>query len=206
MTAPNPLQVGGIVLAGGKSTRMGRSKAHLPFGDERMLNRVVRILSKIVRPIVVVGSPAQDLPSLSEDITITRDEVTDRGPLQGLAAGLKALTGQCEAAYACSCDVPLLKPQFVERMIVLLDGHQIAVPHVDDFHHPLAAIYRLDVLEHVTALLAADRRRPIFLFESTDTRIVLRDELTDVDPQLHTLRNCNRMEDYEEALTIAGFT
>lgn len=198
------LQVGGVILAGGRSTRMGQSKAHLPFGDELMLQRVVRVLSQVVRPIVVVGAPEQGLPPLSEDVLIERDAVADRGPLQGLAAGLTALQGECEAAYACSCDVPLLTAAFVRRMIELLDGHQIAVPFVDEFHHPLAAVYRLDVLDQVNALLEADRRRPLFLFESVDARIVQREALADVDPQLDSLRNCNRPQDYEKALADAG--
>ncbi len=182
---------------------MGRSKAHLPFGDELMLPRVVRLLAEVVDPIVVVGAPDQSLPPLPADVLITRDDVADRGPLQGLAAGLKALRG-CDAAFACSCDVPLLKPAFVRRMLELLGDHDIVVPHVDGYHHPLAAVYRLSVLANIEALLDADRRRPVFLFESTDTRIVERDELVGADPTLDSLRNCNRPEDYQSALAEAG--
>ena len=194
----------GIVLAGGHSRRMGRSKAHLPFGDELMLQRVVRLLSEVVDPIVVVGAPGQQLPPLPPDVAVTSDEVADRGPLQGLGAGLSALEGRCQAAYACSCDAPLLKPAFVARMIELLGDHQIAVPHVDDYHHPMAAVYRLEVLDDINALLGADRRRPIFLFETVRVRLVGREDLIDVDPDLDSLRNCNRPEDYEEALRVAG--
>ena len=200
----DPSLVGGIILAGGKSTRMGRSKADLPFGNELMLQRIVRILGEVTFPIVVVGAPGQVLPQLSASTLITRDKVADRGPLQGLAAGFRALEGRCEAAFACSCDVPLLKPSFVKQMIDLLGTHAIAVPFVDDFHHPLAAVYRLVVLKQIEALLASDRRRPVFLFESADTRIVPRENLVSADPQLDSLRNCNRPEDYEEALVRAG--
>ena len=196
----DPDRVGGIVLAGGKSTRMGRSKADLPFGDELMLQRVVRILSEVVRPIVVVGAPQQELPPVPRAIEIVRDRISDRGPLQGLAAGLRALVGKCDAAYVCSCDVPLLKVAFVKRMIELLGRQQITVPYVGSFHHPLAAVYRLDVIEQVNDLLAADRRRPVFLFESADTYIVSQAELIQVDSKLDSLRNCNCPEDYEQAL------
>ena len=54
------LSIGGIVLCGGESRRMGRPKAWLPFGDELMLQRVVRILGEVVNPIVVVAAPGQD--------------------------------------------------------------------------------------------------------------------------------------------------
>src|SRR3954449_10523799 len=94
----NP-RIGGIVLAGGKSTRMGTSKALLQFGPETMLQRVVRILGGIVSPIVVVAAPGQELPPLPPDVIVTCDEREARGPLEGLRAGLKALPATVEAAY-----------------------------------------------------------------------------------------------------------
>src|SRR3954471_17323014 len=109
----------GIVLAGGKSTRMGASKALLPFGPETMLQRVVRILGTLVSPIVVVAAPDQELPSLPAGVTVTHDEREGRGPLEGLRAGLKALPESVDAAYVTSCDVPLLVPGFVTEMIQL---------------------------------------------------------------------------------------
>src|SRR5688572_30701351 len=99
-------RVAGIVLAGGKSTRMGLAKATLPFGPELMLQRVVRILSGIVRPIVVVAAPSQQLPALPPDVLIARDEREGRGPLEGLLVGLASVAGHAEAAYATGCDVP----------------------------------------------------------------------------------------------------
>src|SRR6185436_10190434 len=97
---------GGIVLAGGKSTRMGTSKALLPFGPETMLQRVVRLLGTVVAPIVVVAASDQTLPELPADTIVTRDEREGRGPLEGLRAGLKALPSRVDAAYVTSCDVP----------------------------------------------------------------------------------------------------
>src|SRR4051812_9886641 len=97
---------GGIVVCGGQSTRMGTSKALLPFGPETMLQRVVRILADVVSPIVVVAAIDQELPELPRDVLLTRDEQQGRGPLEGLRAGLKALPTHVDAAYVTSCDVP----------------------------------------------------------------------------------------------------
>src|SRR5207247_7340545 len=123
------------------------------FGDELMLPRVVRLLSEEVSPIVVVAAPEQDVPPLPADVQIVRDEEKGRGPLQGLLAGLTALQGRADAAYLSSCDVPFLKPAFVRRLIELLGDHAICVPRVGDYHHPLAAVYRVDVAETVSRLL-----------------------------------------------------
>jgi molybdopterin-guanine dinucleotide biosynthesis protein A len=194
------MTIGGIVLCGGQSTRMGRPKAWLPFAGEIMLPRVVRLLGEAVSPIVVVAAPDQDVPPLPATVTIVRDEEKGRGPLQGLAAGLGALQGKVEAAYLSSCDVPLLKPAFVRRLIDLLGDHAICAPHVGDHHHPLAAVYRVSVRDAVNRLLAENRLRPFFLFEAVPTRVVEATELADVDPTFQTLRNLNTPEDYEEAL------
>jgi molybdenum cofactor guanylyltransferase len=190
----------GIVLCGGQSSRMGRPKAWLPFGGELMLPRVVRLLQEAVEPVVVVAAPGQDVPPLPAEVEVVRDEERGRGPLQGLAAGLEALRGSAEAAYLSSCDVPFLRPAFVRRLIELLRDHAICVPRVGDYHHPLAAVYRLEVVESVRQLLAADRLRPFFLFEAVFTRVVEAAELADVDPTFQTLCNLNTPEDYAAAL------
>ena len=198
------MNVGGIVLCGGKSTRMGRPKATLPFGAETMLQRVVRLLGTVVSPVIVVAAREQPLPELPDEVTVTRDEREARGPLEGIRAGLSALPESIDAAYVTSCDVPLLVPAFVERMIELMGDHEIAVMEVDGFAHPLSAIYRRDTLSSVELLLAADRLRPLFLFEAVRTRRVRTDEMTVADPELKTLRNLNTPEDYRAALADAG--
>jgi molybdopterin-guanine dinucleotide biosynthesis protein A len=200
------MNTGGIILCGGKSTRMGSSKALLAFGAETMLQRVVRLLATVVSPIVVVAAPQQTLPELPADVTVTRDEQEGRGPLEGLRAGLKALPSSVEAAYVTSCDVPLLVPGFVRQMIDLMGDHDIAVMEIDGFPHPLSAVYRRDTLPHVDALLAQDRLRPVFLFGAVPTRRVQPAEMAGVDPELLTLRNLNTREDYLAALSSAGLS
>ena len=194
---------GGIVLCGGKSTRMGASKALLPFGPETMLQRVVRLLGTVAAPMVVVAAADQELPALPAGVIVTRDEREGRGPLEGLRAGLKALPDGVAAAYVTSCDVPLLVPGFVTRMFELAEGHDIAVMEIDGFPHPLSAVYQSAVLPQVEDLLAHDRLRPVFLFDAVRTRKVQPAEMTAVDPDLLTLRNLNTREDYLEALSLA---
>jgi molybdopterin-guanine dinucleotide biosynthesis protein A len=183
---------------------MGRPKAWLPFGGDLMLPHVVRVLGQAVSPVVVVAAPDQEVPPLLPEVTVVRDEVKGRGPLQGLAAGLAALEGRVEAAYLSSCDVPFLRPEFVRRLIDLLGEHAVCVPRVGDYHHPLAAVYRVEVLETVRKLLADDRLRPFFLFEALPTRVVEAGELAGVDPTFQSLRNLNTPEDYQAALEDLG--
>jgi molybdopterin-guanine dinucleotide biosynthesis protein A len=107
-------------------------------------------------------------------------------------------------AYVTSCDVPLLAPAFVQRLVEFATAHDVAVMEIDGFPHPLSAVYRRDTLPHIEALLAEDRLRPVFLFDRVRTRRVQPAEMIAVDPELQTLRNLNNREDYLEALATAG--
>ncbi len=200
------MKTGGIVLCGGKSRRMGLPKSSLPVGPESMLQRVVRLVSLAVQPTVVVAAADQQLPELPDEVLIARDLRPECGPLAGLQAGLDVLQHRVDAAYATSCDVPRLEPAFVERMTDLLGQHQIAVPVEGDLHHPLAAVYRTEVLAHITQLLDANRLRPVFLYDVVPTRRVHIDDLRVVDPQLASLINLNRPTDYLATLDELGFS
>lgn len=183
---------------------MGVPKATLPFGPETMLQRVLRLLGSVVSPIVAVAAREQVLLELPDGIIVTRDEREQRGPLEGLRAGLKALPESVGIAYVTSCDVPLLVPGFVTRMIDLLGDHDIAVMESDGFAHPLSAVYRRHTLAQIESLLAEDKLRPVFLFDAVRTRRVQSAEMTSIDPELRTLRNLNTREDYAAALSEAG--
>jgi molybdopterin-guanine dinucleotide biosynthesis protein A len=197
--------IGAIVLCGGQSRRMGQAKAWLNFGPEKMLQRVVRLVTSVAAPVVVVGAPGQELPSLPAEAVVVRDAVEGRGPLQGLLAGLAALPDATELAYATATDVPFLAPAWISHLAELIGDAELAIPHADGFYHPLAALYRRrSVLPAVEALLASGRSRPAFLAEAVRTRVVGVDELRPVDPALGTLRNLNTPAEYRQALQEAG--
>jgi molybdopterin-guanine dinucleotide biosynthesis protein A len=201
------MKKGVIILCGGKSSRMGMDKATLPFGNEVMLQRVVRTMLDVVSPaeIVIVAASEQVLPELPAGVSIVHDQRPGRGPLEGLAAGLSVIPSCVDAVYVTSCDVPLLLPGFVLAIFDQLENCDIAVPADGQFFHPLAAVYRPTVLPVVRALLAADRLRPAYLFEEVTTAKIPLQSLRQADPNLQSLINLNRPEDYEAALVAAGF-
>ena len=204
MTAPAELRVGGIVLCGGHSRRMGRAKFSLPFGDEVLLQRICRILSEVVSPVVVVAAVGQELPELPPDVRVARDEYESQGPLAGIATGLSVLRGDVEAAFVTSCDAPLLQPEFVRRMIELLDNYDVAAPTDGQYDHVLAAVYRTSLEDTARQLLANERRRPLFLLKESNSLRVHVDELRCVDPELDSLRNINTPEDYAALLELTS--
>jgi len=200
-----------VVLCGGKSSRMGRPKAWLPFGGEALLTRVTRRLAECAEPIIVVAAPGQDLPPVADSVEIVRDARESRGPLQGMSAGLAALDGRATSAFVTSTDAPFLEPAFVRRLFALRQGHpggpyEVVIPKADGHHQPLSAVYSVALVRVVDELLARDRLRPFFLLERAKTLtaeapLLLEDEaLREIDPTLRSLRNVNTPEEYEAAL------
>ena len=198
------MRIGGIVLCGGRSRRMGSSKAWLRFGEEYLLQRVVRVLCGALGPVLVVSAPRQRLPRLPDNVDIIRDQVSDRGPLQGLAAGLEAISRQSDAAFVCGCDAPFLHSGFVRRLAHLAGEADIAVPYEGGRLHPLAAVYRVSVLPVISEMLDAGTLKLSILTERCGCRRVPGSVLRDVDPELDSLRNINTPEEYKNALATAG--
>lgn len=203
-------RLGGVVLCGGKSSRMGRPKAWLPFDGEPLLLRILRRVANVCDPLIVVAASGQEVPDLGPGVSLVCDALPGRGPLQGLLAGLSALSGRADAAFVCATDAPHLHPELVRRLHSLrVEGdHDIVVPRAQGHQHPLTAIYRTSVRSVVAELLDQDLRRPFFVLERCNTRFVTEadllagDALFAADPQLLSLRNINTPEDYEAALRI----
>jgi molybdenum cofactor guanylyltransferase len=197
----------GIVLAGGRSSRMGTPKAALEWHGSTLLRRVVGLVGRAVDgPVIVVRAPDQELPSLPADVEIAEDAREGRGPLQGLQAGLAAARAHAPVAYASSTDVPLLHPRFVHRVVAAVDdGTDVALPQIHGFPQPLAAAYRTELVELVARLIAEDRMRPAFLFEACRTKrldedaLLVDPALAALDPELDSVLNLNEPADYDAA-------
>jgi molybdenum cofactor guanylyltransferase len=186
---------------------MGRPKAWLPFGSERLLQRVIRLVGTVAQPIIVVAVARQELPELPAGIAIVRDPVAGRGPLQGLAAGLDALPDSVELVYATGTDVPFIEPAWITRQADLIGDHGLAIPMIRDEFHPLAALYRRSaVCPVIERMLREDQLKLKCIVERVHTRFVYEEEMRFLDKQLGTLRNLNHPGDYDRALRDAGLS
>ena len=115
----------GVVLAGGRSSRMGTPKAALEWHGSTLLGRTVRIVARAASGlVVVVRAPGQDLPELPEGTLVADDPQEGKGPVQGIAAGLAALTGRADIAFVSSVDMPFLHPSFIRRVLRVLQDNE----------------------------------------------------------------------------------
>lgn len=100
------IELGCVILCGGKSVRMGASKAWLTFGDETLLQRIVGLVREVTPLIIVVAAVGQLLPVLPKDAVVVRDTSQGRGPLEGLAVGLAATAPHARLAFVTTADAP----------------------------------------------------------------------------------------------------
>ena len=159
----------GIVLAGGRSSRMGTPKAWLDWHGATLLRRTCGVVARGAGgPVVVVRAAGQELPELPGDVHVVEDARDGQGPLQGLLAGLEAV--EAELAFVASTDMPFLHPRFVGAVCAAASEADAAVPHIGGHRQPLAAAYRTTLAPVVAELVAQDRMKPAFLFERCRTR------------------------------------
>ncbi len=191
---------------------MGRDKATLPFGRSTLLQHVVESLTEVIAPtsIVVVAAVGQTLPELPRAILVTHDVTPARGPLEGMAAGLRSLPDYLDTAFVCSCDAPFVNPNVIRHLLRQLSNYDAAVP-VDECNandsaindrgmHPLCAVYHRRVLTVIEKQLACNELRARSMVKQLSANHLSSRELREFDPELRCLQNMNTPHEYEVAL------
>ena len=183
--------ISGIILCGGRSTRMGRDKASVAFGDETMLDRITRIVGTVADELIVVGRRDQE-------VSTVHDRVEDEGPLEGIATGLAA--SKTDLNIVVACDMPLISPAVLHALIDAIGDHEACVGVIEDQVRPFPGIYRAELKDAAASLLASGERRVTALLAKSRLRAISSDELRRVDPDLDTYTGCNTPDELRAAL------
>jgi molybdopterin-guanine dinucleotide biosynthesis protein A/molybdopterin converting factor small subunit len=184
-----------IVLAGGRSSRMGQPKALLPFDGEPLIAHVIRRLQPSFCELIVVAAPDQQLPPLP--VKLARDQIAYQGPVSGIYHGLEASSGAIN--FIGSCDIPFFSLALIEYLISEIAQHDVVVPEWNGRLQPLFAVYRSTVAPHLAEQLRRGELRPIFLFDKVRTKTVGAEEISRFDPEGLSFFNMNTPADYETA-------
>jgi molybdopterin-guanine dinucleotide biosynthesis protein A len=185
-----------VVLAGGKSSRMGRPKSLLLFDGKPLILHLARALERMFPEIVIVAAPEQELPPLPA--ILVRDEVPYQGPVGGIYYGLRAASGK--SCFVTSCDVAFLNPSLISHLLSKISEYDVVVPHWQERFQPLHAVYRTSVLPLLKEQLDRGELRPIFLFDKVRTRKIDENEIKIFDPDGLSFFNMNTPDDYQQAL------
>lgn len=194
----------GIILAGGRSQRMGANKALLPLPgqpSETFLSRLTSTLASLCAEVLVVArDPAQfaDVPLTLSAARMVFDEKPGGGPLMGLYSGLNAM--QSPAALVIAVDMPFTQPALLAFLLSQYQENTLVVPVVKGVPQVLLAIYPRSILPLIEALLKQGKRAPRALLEVAPVRYIEEAQLREVDPQLRSFVGINTPEDLQSIL------
>ena len=185
-----------IILAGGRSSRMGSDKALLPLPGNEQISFVEHLVS-VLAPIgsevlLVVRDETQALAYASlRNVRIVIDQIPDYGPLMGLYSGLSAMHSTSMYALVMAVDMPFVQPALLTYLLAQAQGDSMLVPVVEDTPQVLLAVYPRTILPTIEALLRQGRRDPRSLLKAAPVRYVDEAQLRAIDPQLRSFMNVN---------------
>lgn len=189
--------VTGILLAGGKSRRMGEDKRFLLIGEQTLFERTLAVLRSIFQTVCVVI--AQDSPPLKAEVPVVRDLVAGCGSLGGLYTGLQQ--AHTEYVFVVACDMPFLNPILVRHMVSLKDKTDIVMVRSEQGLQPTHALYSRRCLPVIEGMLQARLLKIQYLatHQSLHTRLVVESELRKVDHEGLSFININTPADLDAA-------
>lgn len=186
----------GIVLAGGKSRRLGTDKGRLALPDGRpLILSVIEALGSRCDEVVVVTDDLERYSDLALPARLATDILPGRGPLGGLHAGLRAVSAAF--AFTAACDMPFLNPNLIAHMAGLPRSYQALVPRFEGRQHAAHAIYARACLPAIEDLLSESDGSLRELLARLDVRNLDEDEIRQHDPDGLSLFNLNEPQDLD---------
>ena len=144
----------GIILAGGKNSRMGINKAFLEIDGTRLIDNILAVYQKIFSEIIIVTNDPLSYTEFSETLIVT-DIYKEKGALGGIYTGLFYAT--YDYSFVAACDMPFLNEDFIIYLTGQVGKHDVIVPELSEGFQPLHAIYSRNCLSHIKKLLSADK-------------------------------------------------
>lgn len=186
------MEVSGIILAGGKSLRMGQDKAIMSFNNETLIERTVKELKKITDEIIIASNHTckYNIPGLPE----VADVFSEMGPLGGIHAGLKAVKNAY--AFVISCDMPLFSAKLAAYLLEQRQGYDVVVPELYGHWEPLCAVYSRSCLPIIEKYLRNDRKQVSQFYPEVKVLKIKKTELSFIGKTDELFYNLNAPEDY----------
>jgi len=177
---PKATAISGVILAGGKSSRMGTDKALLKLGQYYVIERIANVLRTMVEEVVIVTDRPKRYAKYGD--TTTYDIMPGHGPLGGIHAGL------VQAAHpwmlVTACDLPFISVQVARLMLQCAADYDAVVPRYRGYTEPLYALYNKSCLEVMEQHLLQGQGKITRLFDELRVRYLEEAEMAFVEPHL----------------------
>jgi molybdopterin-guanine dinucleotide biosynthesis protein A len=192
-----------IILAGGKSLRLGRSKALQVIGGKSLIQWVVDRLAILSTEIIIATADGEAIPcSSAARIKTAADIYPGKGPLVGIYSGL--IASSSSRAIVVGCDTPFLSVSLLEYMTQICSTFDVIIPRMKNKLEPLCAVYSKNCLAPMQDLLEQDERQIRKLFSMVKVKYIEEDEINRFDPKHLSFFNINTQDDLERARKLAA--
>ena len=194
------IEVTGVLLAGGKSRRMGEDKRYLVVGEQTLLEWGLGVLRSMFQEVLVVI--AQDSAPLDIDARVVRDLVPDCGSLGGIYTGLIQATSPY--IFTVACDMPFLNQAVITQFTTRRDTADIVMARLATRLHPMHALYGKGCLPAMEQMIVARQLKIQELVSHASLRVqyVTEADLLSIDPSWRSFHNVNTPEDLEAACSL----
>lgn len=187
-------QVTAIILAGGKSRRMGLNKAFLKYGSTTFIEHQIAMLRNIFDEILLSANDANAYTHLK--LPMVSDVLPERGPLSGICAGLSR--AKSSHAFVIACDMPFINEKLILYLQSLIGDYDVVVPQTNRGLEPMHAFYSRNCIQPIYRCLEDGRLRIVDFFSEVNVKIVGETEFAGLDASLQSLINMNTPDEYKK--------
>ena len=192
-----------IILAGGKSLRLGQSKFLETIGTKSLIQWVIDRLAVLSTEIIIATAHGEPIAcSSAARIKTVADIYPGKGPLVGIYSGLIASTSS--RAIVVGCDTPFLSVSLLEYMTQICSTSDVVVPQIENKLEPLCAVYSKNCSGPIQDLLEQNELRIDKLFSMVKVKYVEEEEINRFDPKHLGFFNINNRDDLERARKLAA--
>jgi len=185
------LEISGIILAGGKSQRMGEDKAFIQIGEKPIIETIIDLFQKVFKETLIITNRKDSYLYLK--VGVYEDIFPEQGALGGLYTGL--FQSHSFNSFVAACDMPFLNEGVINFVCQQADSYDVVVPRTEDGFQPLHALYSKRCLGPIEALLREEKTRIVDLYPRVRVRVVDFREFLSVDPEMQSFVNINTPEE-----------
>lgn len=194
------LKATGVLLAGGKSSRMKKNKAFLEINGKGLAERTLEVLQSVFSEVIISTNTPEYFTQFG--LPIVQDEVLGRGPLEGIFQGLKRAA--YESVFFVACDMPFLRGDLIRQLEPWIWNYDIVVPKLKTGLHPLHAFYHRRCLPTIENHLKDGRLKIRELYSVCSVKYVGEGELGEFPNLTEVFCNLNTPEDLEACFGLGS--
>ncbi len=189
-----------VILAGGRSSRMGRDKAFLPFKGKPFLRHILETLAPSSSQVIIVANKDKSLyeplwQDLDVDVLFLKDKNPYEGPLNGIATAAEYV--KSDKVFLATCDTPVIKPEVINFLLKKLNSYESVVPVINEKLQPLNTVYKKLAITKAQSVFENGSKSLIAWIKKLNATYITEEDLKPYDPELITYNSLNTPEAYQ---------